>query len=140
MALSIFTEKLEKPEKANITEVLGSTEMFWNGIIKYIIENYPGTVDNEWKFYSKKSGWNLLIKHQNRTILYMFPNKDYFSVLFVLGEKAVLRAFESSLPPYIIEKVESAKPYAEGRSFNFEVRNEQDMEFVKILINIKMNN
>ena len=139
MSLSIFEDKLKKPEQKEITEVLGSTEHLWNNIIDYIVPNYTGALE-EWKYYGKSSGWMLLIKHKKRTILYLIPHNGFFIVLFVFGEKAARDACESNLPHYIIEKIESAKPYVEGRSFQIEVRNEQDIEYIKMLIDIKMIN
>lgn len=139
MALSIFEDKVKKPDNEDIREALGSSCRLWEEIKEYMASN-SGTMTDEWKYYGKSSGWTLLLKQKKRTILYLFPGKDFFTTLFVFGEKAMEQAGKSNLPDYIIESIHSAKPYMEGRSFQVEVKNEQDLENVKVLIDIKLNN
>lgn len=139
MALSIFEDKIKKPYDEDIREALGSSCRLWEEIKEYMAGN-PGAMLEEWKYYGKSSGWTLLLKQKKRTIIYMFPGKDFFTTLFVFGEKAMEQAGESNLPHYIIERINSAKPYMEGRSFQVEVKSEQDLENVKILMDIKLNN
>lgn len=139
MPLSIFADKQRKPEYKDVIEVLGGTAIFWDTIKNNISSQYPGSIE-EWKYYSKSSGWTLLLKYKKRTILYLFPCDGYITVLFVFGERAVQKAYENDLPQYIIERIESAVPYMEGRSFQIDVKNESDIEHVKKLIDIKTEN
>lgn len=137
MALSIFEDKNKKPESKDIIDAIGDTGELWDAIKDYIAQLCTNVIE-EWKFYGKSSGWTLLLKHKKRTILYLFPSNSFFIVLFVFGEKAIHKAYESSLPNFIIEKIKSAVPYLEGRSFQIEVRDEKDIEYVKKLIEIKI--
>lgn len=139
MSTSIFCNKAEKPEAKDITEVLGAAEQLWNNVKNYISESFSETLE-EWKFYGKTSGWTLLIKHKKRTILYLFPNSSFFIVSFVFGGRAVQEALASPLPSLILEKIENAISYMEGKSFQVEVRTEEDVENVKKLIHIRINN
>ncbi len=139
MALSIFEDKIKKPEDEDIREALNGSCRLWEEIKEYMVSNL-GTMTEEWKFYGKSSGWTLLLKHKKRTIIYMFPGKDFFTTLFVYGDKAMEQAGTSNLPDYIIDRIHSAEPYMEGRSFQVEVKSEQDLAHVKVLIDIKLNN
>ncbi len=63
---------------------------------------------------------------------------NYFTCVFVFGEKAVSIAEKSQLPENILTSILNAKPYREGRSFNVEIRTLQDFEILKKLIDIKI--
>lgn len=138
MSLSIFDDKNKKPESVDVIKALGNTGALWDSIKEFIIQNYSGSAE-EWKFYGKSSGWTLLLKYKKRTVLYLFPGYTSFIVLFVFGEKAIQKAYESTLPHYILEKIEGAVPYLEGKSFQITVNNEQDIEYIKRLVDIKIN-
>jgi hypothetical protein len=59
---------------------------------------------------------------------------------FVFGDKAVAAAEQITLPEFILDMIRSARKYVEGRGFRFEVRGQEDVENVKKLIEIKMEN
>ena len=94
----------------------------------------------EWGFASKKTGWGLRLKREKRTILYMTPREGYFMASFALGEKAVKAAHETDLPVSVLEVIDAAKKYAEGRGVRLEVRSAEDVCNVEKLAVVKMAN
>ena len=68
----------------------------------------------------------------------MFPQKGYFIVQIVLGEKAVERALESPLTGETRMLIKDAKPYVEGRSIRIEVTSDAYLIDIKTLIDIKL--
>ena len=139
MALSILENKLKKPTDSELSEVLGNAKAVWDCLKQNVAHMYPEIIE-EWKHYGKASGWTLLLKLKKRTLLYLFPCKEYFIVQFVYGEKAVEKAMMSSLPKNIIDNIREAKPYTEGRSFRLEVKVMDDLEIIDELIEIKADN
>lgn len=115
---------------------MGGKKELWDTLKVYICENCKGS-KNEWKFYSKKSGWTLVFKKKGRTLLYLIPCKGYFKVFFVFGEKAINAAKNALLPEHIMKHIIEATTYAEGTSFDIKVKNEQDLEAVYKLLKIK---
>jgi len=71
-------------------------------------------VTEEWGFTSKKTGWGLRLKREERAILYMTPCEDHFLASFALGEKAVEAAHESDLPASAIEIIDNAPSMLKG--------------------------
>ena len=141
MSLSIFDNKLKKPKDDELGTALGKTKQLWLELKEYLRNEYKNkAISEEWKYYGKSSGWTLLFKSKKRTILYLFPGQGFFIVLFVFGEKATISAEQHPLPQIILESIRNAKPYVEGRSFRVEVKNVQDLENVKKLVEIKMKN
>ena len=80
------------------------------------------------------------MKQKKRTVLYMTPCERYFLASFALGEKAVQAAHQSDLPDSVLNIIDSARKYAEGRGVRLEVRSKKDLENVKELAAIKMAN
>ena len=93
-------------------------------------------LSKEWKFM--KSGWVLVPKCKTRTVCYLFPAEGFFTAAFVLGEKAVDAARKSTLPKKILDAMEEAKPYAEGRGFYVRAAKPADLKHLITLATIKM--
>ena len=61
-------------------------------------------------------------------------------VAFVLGERAVDAAHRSSLSSAILDSIDAARPYAEGRGVRVEVRTRKDLADITTLAAVKMAN
>jgi hypothetical protein len=138
MTLSAFNDKSRPPQDDELAVTLGNTFVLWNELKRLIASRFT-PLSTEWGFASKKTGWGLRLKGEKRTILYMTPCEGYFLASFALGEKAVKAAHESDLPASVLEVIDSAKKYAEGRGARLEVRNAEDVHNVEKLAVIKMS-
>ena len=76
--------------------------------------------------------------HRRRRIVYMTPQKERFTVGVVLGDRAAAAANESSLPAAILEEINGARRYAEGRGVRMEVTSAEELRAIKLLADIKM--
>jgi hypothetical protein len=139
MTLSAFDDKSKPPQDDDLAATLGSMFLFWNEL-KTLMASRFAPLSTEWGFASKKTGWGLRLKREKRTVLYMTPREGYFMASFALGEKAVKAAHESDLPVSVLEVIDSAKKYAEGRGVRLEVRSAEDVRNVEKLAVIKMTN
>ncbi len=139
MTLSAFIEKSRKPGKADLEAVLGRVFAHWNDLISHCKNEYP-PLDVTWNYGSAKWGWVLRLKQKKRTILYMTPCQGHFVAGFVLGDKAVAAAHEAGIPKPVLDEIEGAKKYAEGRPIRIEVRSKKSLDTVKKLAAVKMAN
>ena len=138
MALSAFDDRSRKPREADLAATLNGSFVSWNEL-KNLIGSRFEPVAFEWGFTSKTTGWGLRLKHKKRTILYMTPCEGHFLVSFALGEKAVKAAHNSDLPNSVLQIIDRAKKYAEGRGVRLEVRGAKDVRQVVTLAVIKMS-
>ena len=142
MALSYYCDKNIQPSEEEVNFLLGNVAAIWTGIAEYI--QTFGSIKEEWKIYSKKAGWCkkiwLINGKSERNILFLYPNADYVTAIFVYGEKAVKEAEDSDLPKDIIANIMQAKTYQEGRSFTITMKGTEDLETAKELILIKVKN
>jgi len=127
------------PGDSSLAEALGNAKKLWD-TLEASIRAKHADAKSEWKFYSKKSGWILVFKKKSRTLLYAVPCEGYFKVFFVFGKKAVDAAKNAPLPEQIVKHILEATPYVEGTSFDVEVKREQDLESVYLLLKIKQEN
>jgi Protein of unknown function (DUF3788) len=138
VALSIFDDRAKQPEDADLARVLKRSFVFWNELKTRIASKFT-PLSIEWGFAGKAYGWSLRLKHKKRTVLYMTPCEGHFLASFALGEKAVNAAHHSDLPTSVLQVIDTAKKYAEGRGVRLEVRNAKDVRHVETLAVIKMS-
>ena len=136
MSLSIFADKAAMPDEAAFTSALGESKALWDNI-KNHVATVCGNLSEQWKYYSKKAGWSLVVKSGERTILYLIPAETAIKVNFVFGDKAAIAAETAGLPEAVTALISEAARYAEGRSFMFDVTSEADVGAAKKLIEIK---
>ena len=137
MALSAFADPLNPPEPAALRHVLGASARLWSELVSHVAENHA-PVTERWSFSGAKFGWSLRLKRRERVVLYMTPQTGAFTVGIVLGEKAVKAARESGLPASILERIDSAPRYAEGRGIRLTVATPEDVAAVQKLAAAKM--
>ena len=139
MALSAFDDKSKPPPKADLAATLGKSFIHWNALREILASRFVPLTE-EWGYTSKSPGGVLRLKTRKRVIVYMAPREGYFLASFALGEKAVAAARESGLPDSVLEIIDSARKYAEGRGVRIEVRNSKDVRNVEKLAVAKMAN
>lgn len=139
MAFSFFDDKQHQPEDSDLSEALAETQRFWDDLKSTMAENFQ-PLSADWGFAGKKWGWSLRLKQKARTILYLTPRSGHFVVGFALGQKAVDAAHATDLPQPVLDVIEAAPKYAEGRGVRLEVRTEDDLRSVVRLADVKMAN
>ncbi len=139
MSANVFIDKLAKPDDQALVMALGKTYPLWAEIENHVATAHGGPTE-EWKYYGPKSGWTLKTLHKKRNLFFFTPCQGYFRIAFVFGDRAVAEILTSDLPKAMIEEVQNAKKYAEGRGLRVEVKTRRDVESVKKLIAVKVMN
>jgi hypothetical protein len=139
MALSVFSDKSKPPKPKDLKEILGRANAHWTAIVDHVAKAYP-PLDQTWGFSGASWGWALRLRQKKRTVMYLTPCEKHFLVGFALGDKAVRAAHDLRCRQAILELIDSAKKYAEGRAIRIEVRNKRDRDDVIKLAAVKMEN
>jgi len=139
MSLSFFEDKAEVPKDDALVDALRDSKVLWDEVFDYLTARCAN-VNSEWKYYSKKAGWSLVVKSNARTLIYLIPLAGSFKASFVLGEKAFDAALFADLPTEVVKLITQAVPYVEGRSFMVDVETTSNLEVVKKLLQIKIDN
>jgi hypothetical protein len=139
MAVSVFDDKAAEPTDQMLTRALGKSNRLWQEIKKHLKAQY-GELIGEWKFYGQKTGWLLKTLRKKRNLFFFIPLEGSFRVSFVFGDKAIAAAEQSDLPEDLVTTLRNARRYAEGRGLQIDVKGAADVEHIKKLVEIKVNN
>jgi hypothetical protein len=139
MTEPIFLDKSKQPAEKELKQILGPVFDLWQDI-KHFIKNEIGKTSEDWKFYMAKTGWQLKTLLKNRNLFFFTPYKNHFRITFVFGDKAVSEIQKSDVPQTVIDELVNAKKYMEGRGLSLEVKSKNDVEVIKKLLLIKLNN
>ncbi len=139
MAMSIFDDKEKKPTPQKLARVLGESNGLWKDIKKHLKAEY-GELTEDWKYYGKNYGWTLKTLRKKRNLFFFMPLAGSFNVSFVFGDKAVAVVEKSDLPKSLIKTLKNARKYVEGRGLLIEVEGPADVENIKELVEVKINN
>ena len=139
MYQSAFTEREHEPDSELLGKILGASHPLWQEIKEHLNQTF-GEIVEEWKFYGLKSGWVLKMLKKKRNLFFFIPMQSFFVISFVFGDKAVNQILETDFPDEIKSAIRNARKYVEGRGLPIEVRSEDEVEQVKTLVEIKVNN
>jgi len=136
---SIFIDKAVLPTEKDLGEKLGATFPIWNDLKNYLNKILSNPAE-EWNFPGKKYGWSFRMKSKKRNIIYFIPLDEFFKVAFVFGMKAFEKVLESNVKERIKKELSEARVYAEGRGVRIDIHEENDIQDIKTLVQIKLEN
>ena len=139
MSENAFAGRAKQPTEREVASILKDSHPLWQSLVADLKKELK--LDRqEWNSYSVKAGWSLRLQSKKRNIVYLSPRAGSFLASFALGDKAVAAARKSNLPPHVLKIVNAAKRYAEGTAVRIEVRAADDVDAVKALAKIKLEN
>lgn len=130
-------DKDRKPADDDLA-VLGDRLVDWRNLVALIVGDFEGTT-SEWVYSGKNHGWALRLKRKDRAIVYLAPGHGEFRASLALGERAVAAARDSDLPQSVVNAIDQAPKYAEGRGVRIVVEGSEDVQSVVRLARIKMD-
>lgn len=136
---SAFLDRENPPAEPELHAVLKRSAASWIQLQSRIASDYAPLTE-KWTFSGKAHGWGLQLKRKKRTVLYLGPREGHFVVAFILGAKAFEAALRSDLPREVLEIIEAAPKYPEGRAVRLEIRTKKELASVEALAAIKMAN
>jgi hypothetical protein len=132
-----FAGQAEQPTQKE--SALENSWVLWKQLVAELKQeqNLDG---EEWNSSGLKYGWSFRLQLKRRNIVYLGPRSGSFVASFVLGDKAIAVARKSRLPAYVLKMIAEAKRYGEGTPVRIEVSKPEDLEPVKTLAKMKVEN
>jgi hypothetical protein len=137
MSGSVFNEPLVEPDEKMLISELGTSYSIYK-TIKSEIGGFKDGIQPTWKFYGKKNGWLLKLISGKKNVLFVVPQKKYFRISFTFGESVFEEIMNSSISEKLKNEFFQANKYAEGRTIQLSVDNEEILQDIFTLIHIKM--
>jgi len=137
MALSMFDDEAGPPDARELAEGLGRAASLWAELIRHVGEKYS-PVTETWTHGGDKFGWSLRLKQRDLVLVHLTPQMGQFMLGVVLGEPAAERAHDEHLPADVLELIDGAARYGEGRGVRMAVRTEHDLRTAMTLTALKL--
>lgn len=134
-----FVNKPTQPTEVELAAALGPAKAAWDQLLSELAQEHGVNV-HEWKCHSPKWGWSLRVKRKARTIVWLSPSAGCFTVLFILGDKAMQAARQNQLPQRIVKVMEKAPKYPEGTGIRIVVKSTRDITILLKLAAVKLAN
>jgi hypothetical protein len=134
-----FAGQKASPSEKAVALALGATLPVWKQLVSEMKRDLRIDVA-EWHTGSVKYGWSYRLQLKKRNIVYLGPRQGSFVASFMLGDRAVAAAQKSDLPAAVIKTINESRRYAEGTAVRIDVTTPQDLEIIKALAKIKIEN
>lgn len=132
-----FLDKSHAPDETGLHAAFGKSAARWRKVTERL-EREHGPLDAKWTYSGANYGWSLKLAQRKRAVVYLLPRTGGFLAAFALGDKACAAASAAKLPGELLELIDAAPRYVEGRAVRFAVRNERDVESVCTLATLKL--
>ena len=127
------------PTDRELASTLGPAQPLWKNLVSDLKRDLKLDAE-EWNTSSLKTGWSLRLQRKKRNIVYLGPRDGWFLASFILGDRAVAAARQSKLPARLLNLFTHATRYAEGTAIRIEVQHADDLDAVKLLARLKVEN
>ncbi len=135
MSIGVFSDKEHQPTPQEISHALGSKQPLWARLTQFISDHYQ--MPGELSFGGKKYGWNVWYRKSGKTLVSLYPQQEYFVAQIVLGKDQAEQALNLKLGGNVQQVIQKAPQLHDGRWLFIQVRNEQDVQDVEQLLQIK---
>lgn len=139
MPENAFVGQARRPSSAQVARALAGVHPLWQDLVSSLKLDLK-LDGEEWNSYSTKAGWSLRLQFKKRNIVYLAPCKESFRASFVLGDRALAAAKKIKFSADTLKMLNEAKRYPEGTAVRLEVHTKKDVEVVKTLAKIKLEN
>lgn len=140
MESEILCDKAVKPNDEIIFSVIGDTELLWKQTFSYLFDHNKD-ISVIWKYSNCGRYWVCqALKKKNSLFRIRILKKNSFHIAFPIGEKLEPNILQSKLPDSIKNDFMNAKKYSTTRYISIDVEDSNDLENVKRLIDLKLNN
>ena len=126
------------PSDADITATLGPYRSLWDDL-RFQVRRDFAPLTEAWVFSGRKHGWALRLKRRDQAVLYLKPLEESFRVSLALGSRAVERARRSKFSAPILQLIDEAVQYPEGKAVRLEIRSPRDIQVALQLVALKVD-
>lgn len=127
------------PTEESISLFLKEKYLIWNKIYDYILS--IGKIQVETKYFTKNYGWSMRFFKGSKTICYLFPENNAFSILIVFGQKEIdlIEKSKDEINTNIFSTIQNTEHFHDGRWVWLHFIGKADIKSLEKLIDIKTN-
>ena len=137
MSYERMLERECEPTENRMLKWIGSKAALWSDLREYLASHYDHLPELD--FGGKKYGWSVRYRKSGKTLVTLFPERDSFTALIVLGKKEVAKAEAvfDKLSVGVQKLFQETNQLHDGRWLWIRPSSKADIESIKILLNTK---
>ncbi len=135
MSVGYFVDKDDPPSEKALLEALGLQYPLWEQLQQFIYETYQMT--GEMSFGGNKYGWNLWYRKSGKSLISLYPQKEYLVAQVVLGKEQFERALQLDLGNNVDRMLRETPQLHDGCWLFIQVHTSQDAGDVEQLLQVK---
>ena len=138
--MDIISNYENTPSIAEIEEYLVSdSRSNWLSLTDFLKEKYNSCPNVMYSKCSAKKGWNVKYKYKSKSLCTLYPMKDYFTALIVLGEKerTLFDIIREDFTDYLKSLYDNCTLFNNTKWLMVDVKNQEILNDVKNLIKIR---
>lgn len=127
------------PTEQTLSSLLAQIYPVWEEVCTYILSADKVLVET--KYFTKNYGWSRRFYKGSKTICYLFPEAESFSMLVVFGQKEIesIEHSKNQLSDSIYNTITQTEHFHDGRWVWLQITDNSDIESLKKIIAIKTN-
>ncbi|MBL7965880.1 MAG: DUF3788 family protein [Prolixibacteraceae bacterium] len=133
----VLTDPNVQPTDELVFSIIGENSVYWENLIEHLYEKHLN-ITEEWRFYNDGKSWLYRALQKKETLYWIGVIKDTFRISFWFGDKVEPIIEASSLPEKIKEEFRNAKRYGKIRAVSIEMRSNEDLQNVILLLELKV--
>jgi hypothetical protein len=134
----VLTNPNEHPNDQIIFSHIGRAKSYWISVFDFFHAEHPEFVE-DWRYYKDGKSWLLKIVKNKKTICWINVQQKKFIMTFYFTNRAEPAINESTISDELKEQFRNAKYYNKIRPLTITFSNKNDVEYAKILVNIKLS-
>ena len=133
----VLSDKDQFPTEEIIFSHIGKAKKQWDSIFNYIHTEYPQFTES-WKYYNDGKSWLLKVTKKSKTIFWLSIIPNSFRITFYFGDKAESEIMESNISDTLKKQFNEGKRFGKIRGLTLLMNENQNVDFVKEIIVIKL--
>jgi len=138
MEPQILTDKNQFPTEEIIFSHIGKNKTHWQSLFQYVHKEHTD-FSEQWRYYNDGKSWLMKVTRKSKTIFWLSIIKDTFRITFYFTDKAEEVINKSSISDELKEQFKEGKRYNKIRGLTIAFKNKKDVEYAKLLIEIKLS-
>ena len=134
----VLKDKNQFPTEEFIFSNIGKSKGLWQSLFEYIHANHQD-FSEQWRYYNDGKSWLLKVTKKTKTIFWLSVIKNTFKTTFYFTDKANDLITKSSISDNLKNDFKNGKRYNKIRGITITYKNKKDVEYAKVLIDIKLS-
>jgi hypothetical protein len=136
MNKGFFTDKALRPAENDSVKIIGKAMNNWDALLRHLTTEFK--LKGELKFYGINYGWALRFNKSGKSIVALYPNKNFFIVQIILNSNQAEFALSQALDLKTKTLIRDKESIHEGKWIYLQIDQETDLKDILRLIDIRI--